>query len=359
MRNTTLTAALLAALLFAASPAQARPSDPWITSKTKIALLTAKDLEDRNINVDTVDGRVTLHGRVRTPEARMRAEQVAKDVDGVRSVKNLIQVVPEEREEIVKTSDDQIKDSLRKAFKEDKGLKDARIEIASVNNGVVLLRGKDITVDDHLNAVRLAYSVPGVRRVATEIEEVERDENGARRIARDMEDDVRKAPETDRERLGGDTMITTAVKMRLMADRDTPALDINVDTRDGVVTLFGVVPTQEARVAAESDAMKVKGVRRVINELQVVPSARQEKVEARDEDLMRSIKRALDADDRLRDEDIRVTVRDGVARLTGTVTSEDDRLEATTTARRVKGVRSVDEDLKVKASREEKQPAVK
>jgi osmotically-inducible protein OsmY len=46
--------------------------------------------------------------------------------------------------------------------------------------------------------------------------------------------------------------ITSATKMRLLADPRTPALDINVDTRAGIVTLFGIVPTQLAQVRVAS-----------------------------------------------------------------------------------------------------------
>ena len=58
-------------------------------------------------------------------------------------------------------------------------------------------------------------------------------------------------------------------------DSRTPALDINVETHAGVVTLFGIVPSQDAKSAAEADARKVSGVKRVVNELQVVVSAKQ------------------------------------------------------------------------------------
>ena len=73
----------------------------------------------------------------------------------------------------------------------------------------------------------------------------------------------------------------------------TPALDINVDTRAGVVTLFGIVPTQDAKAAAADDARKVSGVTRVENELQVVASAKQAAVKVRDEELEGAVKKAL------------------------------------------------------------------
>ena len=45
--------------------------------------------------------------------------------------------------------------------------------------------------------------------------------------------------------------------MTLLTDSRTPALDINVETRAGVVTLFGIVPSQEAKRCRRADARKV------------------------------------------------------------------------------------------------------
>ena len=48
---------------------------------------------------------------------------------------------------------------------------------------------------------------------------------------------------------------------------------MNVDTRDGVVTLFGDISTKDGKLgklAAGAEAMKVAGVKGVQNELQVV-----------------------------------------------------------------------------------------
>src|SRR5256885_13490849 len=75
--------------------------------------------------------------------------------------------------------------------------------------------------------------------------------------------------------------ITADTKMRLLADSDVPALDVNVDTFNGTVTLWGSVPTQQAKAAAEADTHKVGGVTRGGNERQVVPIARKEQVKAR------------------------------------------------------------------------------
>jgi hyperosmotically inducible protein len=139
--------------------------------------------------------------------------------------------------------------------------------------------------------------------------------------------------------------ITTAAKVRLMADGDTPAMEINVDTDDGVVTLFGVVPTKESKAAAEANVAKVSGVKKVENALQVVPPEKQEAVEVKDEEALEAAKKALQIKDAFKD--VSVEVKNGVARLTGTVQNQSDWLMAAVSVRGSRGVRSVNNDLKV------------
>jgi len=63
--------------------------------------------------------------------------------------------------------------------------------------------------------------------------------------------------------MAGDAWITTKVKSQLLADSDVKGLDINVSTKDGVVTLAGKVPTTAMRDKAISVAQGVKGVKKV------------------------------------------------------------------------------------------------
>ena len=66
-----------------------------------------------------------------------------------------------------------------------------------------------------------------------------------------------------------DGMITTKVNAALVADKDLSAVKINVDTKDGVVTLTGPAPTPEAAAQATRIAKDVKGVVSVNNQLVV------------------------------------------------------------------------------------------
>jgi osmotically-inducible protein OsmY len=327
-----------------AAPVGAATPDAWITTKTKLALLTTEGVNGTAIHVDTVLGRVTLHGKVRSAEEKAQAEGVAQKIEGVQSVRNRLQVVAPQHVQAVQVADDALKARIEKALQADPSLQDSRISVQSVNKGVVLLTGTAKTLSAHLRAVVVVAGMPGVQRVASEVQSP--DTLADAEIWREPT----PPPPTKEYGMGdaaSDMWITSATKMRLLADPRTPALDINVDTRAGVVTLFGIVPTQEAKAAAAGEARKVSGVTRVVNELQVVASARQAAVKVRDEELESAVKKAFDAQDF---KDITVKVKNGVVRLTGTVPTGTRRLEAAVLARSIQGVRAVENDLRVAAA---------
>jgi hyperosmotically inducible protein len=66
--------------------------DAAITAKVKAKLAADGDINPFNIDVDTNEGVVTLQGRVSKEEARTKAEQLARDTEGVRRVINLVKV---------------------------------------------------------------------------------------------------------------------------------------------------------------------------------------------------------------------------------------------------------------------------
>jgi len=66
--------------------------DTKITAKVKVALHEDKVTEDSDIHVDTVAGVVTLSGHVPSPDAAVRAEQLARQTEGVREVNNKLRV---------------------------------------------------------------------------------------------------------------------------------------------------------------------------------------------------------------------------------------------------------------------------
>ena len=66
--------------------------DSVITTKAKAKILATKDLETLQISVETRQGDVTLSGTVDNEAAKMKAEQVVSEIEGVKSVRNGLEV---------------------------------------------------------------------------------------------------------------------------------------------------------------------------------------------------------------------------------------------------------------------------
>jgi hyperosmotically inducible protein len=329
----------LALGLALASPARAAegPPDAWLTAKTKIAVLTTAGAHATSIHVDTLDAKVTLYGNVVSTKDKEAAGKAAASVNGVKAVRNLLQVVPAQNQKAVDAADSAIEDDVKSALKADSLLERSSIKVRSVNNGTVLLAGKAESLTEELRAIETAEGVVGVRAVHSEIESPD---------AKADAETWRKLSEKSDATSGrmGDAYITAAAKMRLLSDSATPATDINVDTRNGVVTLFGYVPSEASKAEAEAEALKVNGVNRVDNQLQVVPAAQRSQVGRRDSEIEGTIEKAIAKNEALSDADIKVEVRNGVARLSGTVATESDKTTATRIAQGASGVRGVESD---------------
>jgi len=68
-----------------------------------------------------------------------------------------------------------------------------------------------------------------------------------------------------------DARITTEINQQYIGDHLVSARKVDVDTYMGVVTLWGILSSQEAVDRATSIAESVKGVIKVISKLKVIP----------------------------------------------------------------------------------------
>jgi hyperosmotically inducible protein len=142
--------------------------DSWITSKTKTALVTDKRVKARRIKVETERGVVTLRGKVASGEERSAAEEVTKGIDGVKSVRNTLEIVPEPKRKMLDAKDDEISKTVRDRFAADEQLKGTSIKVRA-DNGMVTLMGTVPTAKAQARAVDMARKVPGVRSVRSEL----------------------------------------------------------------------------------------------------------------------------------------------------------------------------------------------
>jgi osmotically-inducible protein OsmY len=338
-----------ATVFLGSRPAAAEASDTWTTAKAKIALMTAEDVGGYAINVDTYDSVVTLHGTVASSNEKSRAAEIAKSVKGVKEVRNLLQVVPEVDQKAAQVEDSKLKESVSTVLERDAALDDSSIEIASVNNGVVLLSGKATTISDHLRALEDARAVEGVKRVASEIQSPDKLSDAELWYGDKPQasTSAAKGSTAKAEESSSDAWTTAAVKLKLLSSREVPGLDINVDTRQGVVTLFGSVPAESTKQLAEKLASETSGARVVKNQIQVVPKAEQEQVAAKDESIQASLKKRIADNPELKDANVKLEVSKGVVRLTVTVENQRDHLAVLTTTRATQGVRSLIDELEI------------
>jgi hyperosmotically inducible protein len=141
-------------------------SDSWITSKTKIALFADSRVPGTSVNVETQKGTVFLRGKVDNDAAKSAAEEIAKGIDGVKSVKNELQVVPASEKKMVEAKDEDLTKQVKTRLQSDARLKKVDVR---VDNGVVTLQGKVANIADSARASQLARGVPGVRAVKNDM----------------------------------------------------------------------------------------------------------------------------------------------------------------------------------------------
>lgn len=168
MRTLRWIGAGLLGVVLATSTASAATSDAWITTKAKMSLLTTAGVSGTSINVDTVDGRVTLHGKVQSADEKAKAETVARGIEGVRDVRNLLQVVPSSQQNAVKAKDEDVESEVKRALEAREDLRRAGIGV-EVKNGVARLSGTVPSQEQRITAAVAARGANGVRSVQDDL----------------------------------------------------------------------------------------------------------------------------------------------------------------------------------------------
>jgi osmotically-inducible protein OsmY len=150
-----------------------------------------------------------------------------------------------------------------------------------------------------------------------------------------------------------DSEITNAVELELLLDKGVSAHLIDVETDKGIVTLSGSVDNILSKERAEEITETIKGVRSVVNLIEVNPIVRED-------DLVRmDIERALLIDPATESYEVDVQVKDGMVTLTGTVESWAEKRLAGYVAKGVTGVRSLKNDIRIQVGPERSESEIK
>lgn len=162
----------------------------------------------------------------------------------------------------------------------------------------------------------------------------------AERAEREQAEQPRQASPTQAEDVPrvalDDADIEGAVQNELLLSEAVPARLIDVQVSDGVATLTGRVDSLLAKRRAEAVAEAVRGVRSVIDRLQVEPPR-----ERTDREIREHIRNALFYNAATESFELSVAVQDGVVTLTGSVESWAERRLAENVAAAAAGVKAV------------------
>lgn len=158
-----------------------------------------------------------------------------------------------------------------------------------------------------------------------------------------------------------DAGVTTSIKTQLAADETVKARQIDVDTKNHIVTLKGEVRTTEEEARALQIARDTKGVTDVVDQITVTPEVAPTTGEKSfdpeppaitlDAGLTSAVKTRLLADPETAGLRVDVETRNGVVTLTGAVRTKSEKDEALRIARETEGVASVTDRLTVEGRR--------
>jgi osmotically-inducible protein OsmY len=218
------------------------------------------NLHRHPVRIASADGTVTLEGEVADVAAKQLALQLARAVQGVRSVVDRLRVAPGERR-----GDGAVRDSAARLLLQQPELRGCSLNVRTnekievlhrvaddpageielrVTDGVVVLEGHVISQSHRRFAGAVAWWTPGRRDVINALE-------------------VRPAYE-DR-----DDEVAEVMRLVLEADPELDADQIRTNCNGKIVFLDGTVPNDQQKRRAEQDAWSLAAIRGVVNRLEI------------------------------------------------------------------------------------------
>jgi osmotically-inducible protein OsmY len=138
-----------------------------------------------------------------------------------------------------------------------------------------------------------------------------------------------------------DREISQAVEDELLFNATTPSYLIDVSTYEGIVTLTGSVDNLLARDRATTIAGAIKGVRGVVNNIQIETEYKP------DPTLENDVNEALLNDPATDSYEVIVNVENGIATLSGTVDSYQEKQLSEFVAKGVSGLKDINNEINV------------
>ena len=143
--------------------------DATISTKIESKLAADPEVSAFNVDVDTINGIVTLRGEVEKASARTEAYELALNTKGVQEVRNEIRVVSPAEEDDEELSDGWITTKVKAKITADPQLNPFNIDV-DTEDGVVILSGIVESEESRQEAEKLARDTKGVVDVDNHLE---------------------------------------------------------------------------------------------------------------------------------------------------------------------------------------------
>ena len=236
------------ALLGASVPLRASEMDDRIESSAKKSYVLKTYLQADDIEIQSMDGVVTLTGTVSEESHKSLAQETVGSLPGVKSVDNRLEIKGERPAE---NSDAWLMMKVKTILFLHRSLSDSKTEV-NVNDGIVTLQGEATSQAQKELTTEYAKDVEGVKEVNNEMT-VTKTSKKARTVGEKIDD----------------ASITAQVKMALLYHRSTSALNTKVETKRGMVTLYGKASNAAEMNLATKLANDVNGVKSVKNRMTI------------------------------------------------------------------------------------------
>ncbi len=234
-------------------------SDTWLKAKILTTYTLNQYLNPFDIHVEVYNGVVTLSGKVDSSVEKDLAVEIARGVKGVREVHDELAIQSAANAPPAEQTDffQMVKDATITAKVKSRLLWNRNIEGLHIdvdtNRGVVTLSGGIESAIKRDLAVQIAKNTSGVRKVVDRLQVTGKEQASSK-----------NGPAEKIKAEISDAWISGKVKAVLIASKEAEGADIEVSTRNRVVTLSGTVKSKEQEdkiVALVADVIGVADVK--------------------------------------------------------------------------------------------------
>lgn len=349
------------------APAGAETTDDGVTTSVQARYYDDDQVRGRNVAVVTQAGVVTLRGQVESEAARQRAVALAREVQGVKDVRDELSVrtadtadrtgagpaAAAERDATGTAGRDDetitpgwITAQIQAQYFINPEVKPWNVDVTTGSDGVVTLEGQVEEAADRTEAVRIAREIKGVTRVEDRL-----------RVKGEASGTASEPAGLERP----DVWLTAKVQSKFFLDDLVKLRNIDVETQNGRVTVSGTVASEAERRQAVALARTTEGVRDVTDRLKVdastvrsgepgaatAPLTPVPDLKRPDGWITMKVQSQFFLDPQVKGHEISVDTSRGVVQLKGTVETAEQKQQAEQIARDTEGVTRVVNQLTV------------